>query len=92
MANDGCEDCIVCPLHKTAFALDSGQVRGEWCPYPPVLGKVMGSVKRQETLAVFDVRTRGKNIEVRLNTPFSTSPSKKAQSTASNEKGKPKQK
>jgi nitrite reductase/ring-hydroxylating ferredoxin subunit len=70
LTQDGCEDCIVCPLHQTAFALDSGEVRGEWCPYPPVLGKVMGTVKAKTTLPVFDVRTRGKNIEVRLNTPF----------------------
>lgn len=70
LTQDGCEDCIVCPLHKTAFALESGEVRGEWCPYPPVIGKVMGTVKTKSTLPVFDVRTKGKNIEVRLNTPF----------------------
>jgi nitrite reductase/ring-hydroxylating ferredoxin subunit len=69
LTQDGCEDCIVCPLHKTAFALESGEVRGEWCPYPPILGKVMGAVKTRESLPVFEVRTRGKNIEVRLNTP-----------------------
>jgi nitrite reductase/ring-hydroxylating ferredoxin subunit len=70
LTQDGCEDCIVCPLHKTAFALESGEVRGEWCPYPPVIGKVMGIVKTKSTLPIFDVRTKGKNIEVRLNTPF----------------------
>ena len=69
LKEDGCEDCIVCPLHKTAFALKSGEVRGEWCPYPPVIGKLTGAVKGQSNLPVFDVRTRGKNIEVRLNTP-----------------------
>ena len=63
---DGCEDCIVCPLHMTAFALESGEVKGEWCPYPPVLGKMMGAVKSQSSLAVFDIRTRGKNIEILL--------------------------
>jgi nitrite reductase/ring-hydroxylating ferredoxin subunit len=69
LQQDGCEECIVCPLHRTAFSLESGEVRGEWCPYPPVIGKLTGAVKKQASLAVFDVRTRGKNIEVRLNTP-----------------------
>lgn len=70
LAQDGCEDCIVCPLHKTAFALESGEVRGEWCPYPPVIGKMMGAIKSKSSLPTFDVRTKGKNIEVRINSPF----------------------
>ena len=70
LQQDGCEDCIVCPLHRTAFALESGQVRGEWCPYPPVLGKIVGTLKSPTSAAVFDIRTRGKNIEVRINTPL----------------------
>lgn len=61
------EDCIVCPLHHTAFALGSGEVRGEWCPYPPVIGSLMGAIKPQANLPIFAVRVRGKNIEVRLN-------------------------
>jgi nitrite reductase/ring-hydroxylating ferredoxin subunit len=61
------EDCIVCPLHHTAFALDSGEVRGEWCPYPPMIGSLMGAIKPQANLPTFAVRVRGKNIEVRLN-------------------------
>lgn len=69
LREDGCEECIVCPLHRTAFALESGEVRGEWCPYPPVIGKLTGAMKKESNLPVFDVRTRGKNIEVRLNTP-----------------------
>lgn len=73
LKEDGCEDCIVCPLHKTAFALESGEVRGEWCPYPPVIGKLTGAVKQQSNLPVFDVRIKGKNIEVRLNTPVEIS-------------------
>ncbi len=40
---DGCVDCIVCPVHRTAFEIQSGDVRGEWCPYPPILGGVMVS-------------------------------------------------
>ncbi|GKY99908.1 hypothetical protein MPSEU_000944400 [Mayamaea pseudoterrestris] len=70
LQQDGCEDCIVCPLHRTAFALQSGAVRGEWCPYPPILGKLIGNVKAPTGVAVFDVRTRGKNVEIRINTPI----------------------
>lgn len=67
-----CEDCIVCPLHQTAFSLETGEVRGEWCPYPPVLGPAMGRVKKTSPVAVFDIRTKGKWIEVRINTPLNS--------------------
>jgi nitrite reductase/ring-hydroxylating ferredoxin subunit len=70
LSDDGCEDCIVCPLHKTAFALSSGEVRGEWCPYPPILGKLVGTIKAPTNAATFDIRTRGKMVEVRINTPL----------------------
>lgn len=67
LQQDGLEDCIVCPLHRTAFALKSGEVRGEWCPYPPVVGKLVGTVKQPTGVATFDIRTKGKQIEVRIN-------------------------
>jgi nitrite reductase/ring-hydroxylating ferredoxin subunit len=70
LQQDGCEDCIVCPLHRTAFALESGQVRGEWCPYPPVVGKLTSFVKDPTPVATFDVRVRKKTIQVRLNSPL----------------------
>lgn len=67
LQQDGCEDCIVCPLHKTAFALESGQPRGEWCPYPPVVGKLVGRLQKPRPAPVFDVRVRGKQVQVRMN-------------------------
>lgn len=66
-SDDNFEDCIVCPLHRTTFSMETGEVRGEWCPYPPVIGAVMGAVKQKSPVAVFDVRSRGKNVEVRIN-------------------------
>jgi len=65
---DGCVDCIVCPVHRTAFEIQSGDVRGEWCPYPPVLGGIMGYVKPKSGLVKFAVRLKGKNVEVRVAT------------------------
>jgi nitrite reductase/ring-hydroxylating ferredoxin subunit len=61
------EACIVCPLHRTAFALESGEVRGPWCPYPPIIGAMVGLVKPITKLPTFAIRTRGKNIEVLFN-------------------------
>ncbi|KAL3781439.1 hypothetical protein HJC23_001002 [Cyclotella cryptica] len=69
-SGDGCVDCIVCPVHRTAFEIQSGDVRGEWCPYPPVLGGIMGYVKPKRGLVKFAVRLRGKNVEVRIATPM----------------------
>ncbi|KAL7527117.1 hypothetical protein ACHAXR_001817 [Thalassiosira sp. AJA248-18] len=65
---DKCVDCIVCPVHQTAFEIQSGQVRGEWCPYPPIIGNIMGYVKPKTDLVKFAVRLKGKNVEVRIAT------------------------
>ncbi|GMH51790.1 hypothetical protein TrST_g8710 [Triparma strigata] len=59
--------CITCPLHRTVFDLD-GEVVGDWCPYPPVLGKISGvmSTRGGRELPVFEVREKGKWLEVRV--------------------------
>lgn len=69
---DGCVDCIVCPVHQTAFEIQSGKVQGEWCPYPPMLGNIMGYMKPKQDLIKFAVRLRGKNVEVRIGTTISS--------------------
>jgi len=63
-----CVDCIVCPVHRTAFEIESGQIRGEWCPYPPVIGNIMGLTTPKTDLVKFAVRLKGKNVEVRIAT------------------------
>lgn len=63
------DDCIICPLHRTAFSLKTGEVRGEWCPYPPLIGAAIGHLREPTPVATFEVRIRRKQIEVRLQDP-----------------------
>lgn len=46
------DGAIVCPWHHSAFDLESGDVK-EWSPWPPGLGRVLGTVSREKTLPVF---------------------------------------
>jgi len=56
---------IVCPLHKSAFSLATGDVVGDWCPFPPILGPViLGNLAPPEKVSTFPVRAKGSNIEV----------------------------
>lgn len=43
---------IVCPFHHSAFDLESGDVKA-WSPWPPVVGKALGTLAREKALPVF---------------------------------------
>ncbi|CAM9809361.1 unnamed protein product, partial [Chrysoparadoxa australica] len=59
---------LVCPLHKSAFSLSTGELVGEWCPFPPVLGPlVLGKLEPPKNLAIFPVRAQGGKIAVLIN-------------------------
>ncbi len=58
IADDG---SIVCPLHRSAFDLRTGDVK-EWTPWPPAVGKVLGAVRREHALPVYPVRVEDGRI------------------------------
>ena len=55
--------CIVCPQSGSSFDLQTGELVGEWCPFPPLLGPLIGKLYEARDLAVFPVRAKGANIE-----------------------------
>lgn len=65
MRDDG---CIVCPAHKSAFKLDTGEPQGEWCPGLPTLPVVGKPLEGEPApLPVYEVRvTEGGTIEIDL--------------------------
>ncbi|MBW4561286.1 MAG: Rieske (2Fe-2S) protein [Mojavia pulchra JT2-VF2] len=56
---------IVCPFHRSAFDLSSGNPT-EWITFPPGLGKVMGMISKEKTLPVFPIRVEEGSIWVGL--------------------------
>jgi nitrite reductase/ring-hydroxylating ferredoxin subunit len=59
------DGAIVCPWHHSAFDLESGDVK-EWSPWPPGLGRVLGTVSREKTLTTFPTRREDGHIWVNL--------------------------
>ncbi|MBE9006127.1 Rieske (2Fe-2S) protein [Fortiea sp. LEGE XX443] len=55
------DGAIVCPTHRSAFDLRTGQVNN-WCPWPPGIGKVLSMISQQKTLPVFPVRVEEGSI------------------------------
>lgn len=54
---------IVCPWHRSAFDLQTGDVKN-WTPWPPVMGKVLGTISKEKNLTVFPVRVEEGHIWV----------------------------
>ncbi len=59
------DGAIVCPFHRSAFDLSSGNVK-EWSPWPPGIGKVLGMVSTEKVLPVFPTRVEEGSIWVGL--------------------------
>lgn len=52
---------IVCPAHRSAFDLQTGEVQ-DWCPWPPVVGKLFSAISPAKTLPVFPLKVEDGNI------------------------------
>ena len=59
------EGTIVCPWHRSAFDLCSGEVKN-WTPWPPGVGKIMSMVSEEKALPVFPTRVEEGQIWVEI--------------------------
>jgi nitrite reductase/ring-hydroxylating ferredoxin subunit len=55
------EGSIVCPFHRSAFDLTTGNPT-EWITFPPGINKVMGLVSKEKAVSVFPTRVEAGNI------------------------------
>ena len=60
------DDCaIICPFHRSAFDLRTGDVK-KWSPWPPGVGRVLGAVTTQKVLPIYATRIEDDAIFVGL--------------------------
>lgn len=62
ITNDG---FLVCPLHRSAFSLQTGEV-AQWSPWPPGVGRMLGALRREHALPVYPVRTENGRIWIEI--------------------------
>jgi nitrite reductase/ring-hydroxylating ferredoxin subunit len=52
------DDCtIICPFHRSEFDLKTGHPQA-WTPWPPVIGKALGSLAKEKSLRVYTSEIR----------------------------------
>lgn len=57
------DGAIVCPWHRSEFDLTTGEVQN-WCPFPPVVGSVLGKISSEKALGVFPTKVEDGQILV----------------------------
>lgn len=58
---------LTCVQHKSSFDLSNGEPVGDWCPYPPIIGPLLGRLQGPRSLPVYAVREINGTIEALLN-------------------------
>ena len=56
---------LVCPWHRSEFDLQTGNVK-TWCPFPPVVGNVLGKISAEKNLDTFSTKVEAGQILVDL--------------------------
>jgi len=56
---------IVCPWHRSAFKLSTGEAT-EWTPWPPVVGKAMAAVSGPKDLPTYPTKVESGSIFVEV--------------------------
>jgi nitrite reductase/ring-hydroxylating ferredoxin subunit len=59
------DSSLVCPWHRSEFDLATGNVKS-WCPFPPVVGSVLGKMSSEKSLGVFPTKIEEGQILVDL--------------------------
>jgi nitrite reductase/ring-hydroxylating ferredoxin subunit len=59
------DGAIVCPFHRSAFDLATGNPV-KWTPFPPGVGKLLGMISTEKSLAVFPTRVEEGSIWVEM--------------------------
>lgn len=57
---------LTCTQHKSSWDLSTGELAGAWCPFPPIIGPVLGKLQGPRPLEVYAVRENGGQIEALL--------------------------
>lgn len=57
------DGAIVCPFHRSAFDLKTGQPKN-WTPFPPLVGPIMGRLSAEKGLPTYPVKIEAGSIWV----------------------------
>ncbi|MGH2415500.1 MAG: Rieske (2Fe-2S) protein, partial [Microcystaceae cyanobacterium] len=57
------DKAIVCPWHRSAFDLCTGNVKS-WSSWPPGVGKALGMISPEKSLPVFPIRVENGSVWV----------------------------
>lgn len=57
------DGAIVCPFHRSAFDLKTGQPKN-WTPFPPVIGPLMGQLSSEKAVATYPIKIEAGSIWV----------------------------